>query len=132
LVGAQYKIDSVNYPNDSSVLAQAIQAKALKKKEVLLKPKDPYDLDVIKNERLRIDASLKENGYFYFGPDYLIADVDSAVGNHKVNIDMRVKPETPPYARQPYYIKDVYVFTDFDIHSDTSLISAKSFRLYYN
>ena len=85
---------------------------------------------MIKNERTRVDANLKENGYFYFGPDYLIADVDSTIGNHKVNIDMSVKPETPPYARLPYYIKDVYVFTDYSINSDTSLIGAKKFQGY--
>jgi outer membrane protein assembly factor BamA len=130
LVGAQYKIDSTFYPHDSSVLAKAIQAHALNKKEVLLKRNNAYDLDVIKNERVRIDANLKENGFFYFGPDYLLANVDSTIGNHKVNIDMSIKPETPPYARLPFYIKDVYVFTDFSINGDTSLIGAKNFEGY--
>jgi outer membrane protein assembly factor BamA len=130
LVGAQYKIDSTTYPHDSSALAKQIQATALNKKEVLLKPKEPYDLDIIKNERVRVDANLKENGFFYFNPDYLLANVDSTVGNHKVDIDMRIKHETPPYARLPYYIKDVYVFTNFSINSDTSLIGAKNFKGY--
>jgi len=130
LVDTQYVINATSYPNDSSMLAQNIQQKALNKKEVLLKPKGPYDLDIIKAERTRIDAVLKENGFFYFGPDYLIADVDSTVGNHKVDIDMRLKPETPLYARQPYYIRDIYVFADFDINSDTSLIGAKNFKGY--
>jgi len=130
LVGAQYKIDTVAYPNDSSVLAKTIQATALKKNEVLLKPKDAYDLDMIKNERIRVDANLKEHGFFYFGPDYMLANVDSTVGNHKVDINMGIKPETPPYARLPYYIKDVYVFTDYSINSDTSLIGAKNFHGY--
>ena len=43
---------------------------------------------------------------------------------------MSIKPETPPYARLPYYIKDVYVFTDYSINSDTSLIGAKNFEGY--
>ena len=76
-------------------LAKQIQATAVNKKEVLLKPKDAYDLDMIKNERVRVDANLKEHGFFYFGPDYLLANVDSTIGNHKVDIDMRIKPETP-------------------------------------
>ncbi len=130
LLDTQYRIRQTSYPNDSSALAQKIQQKATKKKYVLLKPNDPYDLNVIKSERTRVDARLKENGFFYFSPDYLIADVDSTVGNHKVDIDMRVKPETPYYARQPYYINDVYVFADFDINSDTSLIGAKNYKGY--
>ncbi len=130
LVGAQYTIRNTSYPNDSSVLAQNIQQKTIKKKYVLLKPKDPYDLDVIKAERARIDARLKENGFFYYSPDYMIANVDSTVGNHKVDINMRIKPETPPYARLPYYINNVYVFADYDINGDTSLIGARTFDGY--
>ena len=65
LVDTQYTISSVTYPADSSLLAQKIQQKAINKKEVLLKPKDPYDLDLIKAERGRIDANLKENGFYY-------------------------------------------------------------------
>ena len=130
LLDSQYKINQASYPNDSSQIAKQIQATAINKKEVLLKPNDAYDLDVIKNERTRIDANLKEHGYYYFGPDYLIADVDSTVGHYKVNINMRVKPETPLIARQPYYIKDVYVFTHYSINSDTSLIGAKKYQGY--
>jgi outer membrane protein assembly factor BamA len=130
LVDTQYRIRQTSYPNDSSVLAQKIQQKATNKKYVLLKPGDPYDLDVIKDERTRVDSRLKQYGFFYFSPDYLIADVDSTVGNHKVDVDMRIKPETPYYARQPYYIKDVYVFADFDINSDTSLIGAQNYHGY--
>jgi outer membrane protein assembly factor BamA len=130
LVGAQYKIDSTVYPNDSSVLAKQIQQTALNKKEVLLKHNAPYDLDVIKLERTRIDANLKEHGFYYFSPDYLLANVDSTIGKHKVNIDMTIKPETPGVARVPYYIKDVYVFADYGIRQDTSLRKAKKFQGY--
>ena len=130
LIDKQYRIDTVSYPHDSSQLAQQIQATAIDKKEVLLKPKDPYDLDAIKAERVRLDANLKEHGYYYFGPDYFIADVDSAHRNYTVDINMHIKPETPDYARQPYYIKDVYVFTNYSLNSDTSLIGAKKFQGY--
>jgi outer membrane protein assembly factor BamA len=130
LLGAQYTIRQTTYPGDSSALAQQIQKSNTNKKELLLKPNAPYDLNTIKNDRVRVDANLKENGFFYFGPDYLIADVDSTVGDHKVDIDMRVKPEAPAYARQPYHINDIYVFTDFDINGDTSLIGAKNFQGY--
>lgn len=130
LLDTQYSIQQTSYPNDSSKLAQTIQRRATRPKYVLLKPGDPYDLDIIKAERTRIDNRLKEHGFFYFSPEYLIANVDSTIGNHKVDIDMRVKPETPSYARRPYHINDVYVFTDFDINGDTSLIGAINFQGY--
>lgn len=57
----------------------------------LLKVGNPYDLDVIKAERERIDARLKERGYFYFNPDYILAKVDSSKGDHEVNIRLVIK-----------------------------------------
>lgn len=131
IIGDQYKIKETSYPSDSSEVAKQIQSTALNKKEVLLKPNDPYDLDVIKNERIRVDANLKEHGYYYFSPDYLIANVDSTVGDHKVDIDMGLKPEMPDEAKLPYYIKNVYVFTNYSLHSDTSLRKAKLYDGYY-
>ncbi len=122
LVGQQYAIQKVTYPDDSSVLAQQIQKlNAHSRKAILLKPGDAYDLEVIKNERTRTDDYLKEHGFYYFSPDDLIANVDSAVSDHKVNINMRIKSATPAYARAPYYINNIYVFADYGLHSDTSL-----------
>ena len=130
LINKQYTLRNVSYPNDSSVLSKQIQATAIKKNEVLLKPKDSYDLDVIKAEDTRIDANLKQNGYYYFSPNYLLGDIDSTAGSHTVNLKMKVKAETPTIARLPYYIRDVYVFTDFDINGDTSLIGAQNYDGY--
>src|SRR5437868_3495126 len=56
--GPQYKIASVHFPDDSSVLVQTIR-QAMDKS--LLQPGKAFDIDVIRAERNRIDASLKEN-----------------------------------------------------------------------
>jgi outer membrane protein assembly factor BamA len=131
MVGKRYIIRNISYPSDSSILSKAIQKRAIRnQKGVLLRSGTPYDLDRIKSERDRIDNRLKNTGYYYFSPDYLIADVDSTVGKHKVDIDMRVKPETPAYARVPYRIRNIYVFADYNIRSDTSIKRAKKIEGY--
>ena len=119
----RYTIRNVTFPNDTSALSRNIQLAT--KKFTLLKAKQPYDLDKIKTERERIDARLKEKGFFYFSPDDLIANVDSTVGNHKVDMDIRVKDSTPVEARQVYRIKDVVVYADYDIQGDTNIAHAK-------
>src|SRR6478736_3593721 len=63
----QYKIKEVKFPEDSSALGKAI---ARTKRRSLLREGRPYDLDVIKDERARIDTRLKERGFYYFNPDY--------------------------------------------------------------
>ncbi len=80
-----------------------------------------YDLDVIKSERERIDAGLKERGMYFFNPDFIIADVDSAVGGHQVDMFLRLKKETPAKAKQEYRLNEVYVFADYNADSDTSM-----------
>jgi outer membrane protein insertion porin family len=119
IVAYRYTIRNVTFPADTSIINRRLV------KYSLLKPKVPYDLDKIKKERTRIDARLKEKGFFYFSPDDIIVNVDSTVGNHQVDMDVRIKPTTPPEAKKVYRIKDVIVFADYDIRSDTSVAQAK-------
>jgi outer membrane protein insertion porin family len=39
----------------------------------------------------RIDARLKEEGFFYFAPEQLIIKVDSTVDNHKGDLVVKIK-----------------------------------------
>jgi outer membrane protein insertion porin family len=128
--GNQYTINSVAFENDSSQLAKAISGTT---SASLLKPGDSYDLDVIKGERLRIDNYLKENGFYFFGPDYLIVKVDSTSGNNKVDMRVSIKPETPGEARQAYRINNVFIYTGYNVNTaiDTSKAYAKLYDGYY-
>jgi outer membrane protein assembly factor BamA len=112
----QYKIKSVVFPEDSSALAKSINKS---KKRTLLIPGKPYDLDVIKKERERIDARLKENGFFYFQPDYILAKVDSTKGDHEVNIKLSIKDKIPEKASKAYTINKVTIYPNFSIQKDT-------------
>ncbi len=130
----QYTIRNISFPDDNSVLSRNIrdrdssQKRAIRKS--LFKEGAPYDLDVVKAERNRIDAQLKQKGFYYFSPEYMIASVDSTVGEHQVDIDMQIKDETPAAARNQYRINDVVVFADYDINSDTSTADAKKYKGY--
>lgn len=112
----QYKINEVKFPDDSSALGKAV---ARTQRRSLLKEGRPYDLDVIKTERERIDARLKERGFYYFNPDYILAQVDSSKGDHLVNIKLKIKEETPQKAREPYKIDKIIVYPNFTVSKDT-------------
>lgn len=115
-LGYRYKIAKIDFPKDSSVLSQHIAATA---GGSLLRTGDWYNLETILEERRRIDGLLKEQGFFYFSPEYLIINVDSTVGNHMVNLYVQPKEETPLDARSVYTIKDVIVYADYELNSDT-------------
>jgi outer membrane protein assembly factor BamA len=112
----QYIIKSVTFPDDSLAMSRIIGRSS---RRSLLKVGKPYDLDVIKAERERIDARLKERGYFYFNPDYILAQVDSSKGDHEVKIKLVIKADAPPKALTAYKINKIIVYPNFSISKDS-------------
>ncbi|MGV3657343.1 MAG: BamA/TamA family outer membrane protein [Chitinophagaceae bacterium] len=129
--GHQYHIDSISFDGDSSRLAQVIRESS---SETLLVPGNPYDLDVIKGERLRIDAFLKERGFYYFNPDFLLVQVDSTDGTHKVDMRVIIKPDVPEPGRTPYTINNVFIYSGYNLTTaslDTNKANAQFYEGYY-
>ncbi|MGZ3755629.1 MAG: translocation and assembly module lipoprotein TamL [Mucilaginibacter sp.] len=127
--GPAYHYRKVEFPQGRNDLDTAITGTS---KQSFLKPGGQYNLDVIKNERTRIDAKLKEEGFYYFAPEDLIMQYDStSAGNHQVDMFVKVKPTTPDEARWIYKIRNIYVYPHYTI-KDTSLKldSAVKYRWY--
>jgi hypothetical protein len=91
--GVHYKINEVHFPDDTSAISKAIRDVS---SESMLKKGDPFNLDVIKGERLRIDVALKERGFYYFSPDHLIVRVDSTNGSDLANLYVNLSLSTTP------------------------------------
>lgn len=111
--GAQYIISKVTYQKDSSLINNEIQKI---ENQSLLKIGQPFNLDVIKSERERIDNGLKEKGFYYFNQDNIIVQVDSTVSrNHKVELNVKLKNNTPELATQQFSINNIIVFPNYSI-----------------
>jgi len=111
--GARYLVEGVKFQKDSTLVNQEIQNIAEK---TYLKNGRPFDLDVIKAERERIDNGLKERGFYYFHPDNIIVQADSTVSkNHKVELNVKLKDNTPNLATQQFSIDKVVVFPNYNI-----------------
>ncbi len=129
--GNQYTIANLAFPADSTALAATIAETA---KESLLKKGEPFDLDVIKGERARIDAYVKEKGFYFFGPDYLLMEVDTISDNNTVDMRLIVKPETPQRAKDAYRINNVFIYSGYNLSTanlDTNKSAAKLYDGYY-
>ena len=129
--GSQYTIQTVTLLKDSSAVNKAIAADF---SETLLQKGKPFDLDIIKLERIRIDADLKENGFYFFNPDFLIVNVDSNLKNNKVDLFVKVKQGVPGEAQHTYDIKDVYIFSDYKLSggaADTSKLKAVQYKNFF-
>lgn len=111
--GSRYLISNVKFQQDSTLVNKEILALSDK---TLLKSGKPFDLDVIKNERERIDSGLKERGFYYFSGDNIIVQADSTVSkNHKVELNVKLKENTPALATEQFSIDKVIVFPNYNI-----------------
>jgi outer membrane protein insertion porin family len=130
--GPQYTINKVVFRKDSSLISNDIDSDFNK---TLLLPGNSYNLDVIKAERARIDRMLKEKGYYFFKPDYILVLVDSTIGNHKVDMYVKLKHnEIPDEAYRVYTINDIYIYANYRLrgeHADTSKANRVKVDDYY-
>ncbi len=111
IAGPGYKIREVAFDVDST--KQWGRDMASTKDATLLRRGNNYNLDVVINERERIDVAMKNKGYYYFNADNMLLDVDSTVGRHQVDMFMTVKPETAERAKHPQRIGKIVVFPDY-------------------
>ena len=117
--GRPYRIRSVQYPPAADGINGAIHDL---QQNSILKPGNIYTLNDFENERLRIDSSLKEIGYFYFNADYLLFIADTVAGPGELKVWLKLKSDIPPEAILPFRFSDIYVADDYSLqeyHPDT-------------
>ncbi len=119
----RYTINEVKFINkDSSFFSKNLLQT---QENSLLKINEPYRFDNIKSERERIDRNLKQKGFYFFRPDYLIVKADTSLKNRKVNLSLELKPNTIQTALKQYHIKDILVYVDA---ADSSIFQQKAKR----
>ncbi len=127
--GPSYSIRNIKFPNGKTSLDTAVAGTS---KQTLLKSGNNYNLDIIKGERIRIDAKLKEEGFYYFAPEDLIMRIDTPIANHQVDVTIEIKGETADRARKIYDINNIYIYPNYTL-KDTSLMLDKAhpYRNYF-
>ena len=123
----RYFIREVKFPQDSSAIASLVRKT---ERRSLLKTGEPYSLEVIKTERERIDARLKEKGFYYFNADYLLIQVDSTVADHQVDLIVKLKTDAPEQSKMQYKINNVVVYPNYSINTNDVTSSSDSIVKY--
>ncbi|MDP3469421.1 MAG: BamA/TamA family outer membrane protein [Daejeonella sp.] len=117
MAGPQYMINSVRFTTDSSSLGKAVTASSA---GTFLKAGDPYSLDAVKAERERINGQLKEKGFYFFGSDDLIVQVDSTNNQNMVDMYVNIKKTVSQKARDIYKIRNIYIYPNYKLNDSTS------------
>lgn len=120
-VKPRYYIDSVGFLVDSTPVRKALK---LTSGKTVFKKGDPYRFDNIKIERERISQAIKQQGYYYFLPDYVAVLADNDTTLHKTKLYFAIKPEIPAAAAVPYSIRNVFIYPNYSLSTaqvDTNL-----------
>jgi outer membrane protein insertion porin family len=116
-----YKYNDIIFPKDSSSKDSSSLEKAIAKTEArsLLKKGERYDLDILLQERIRIEERLQRNGFYYFNADDILFRMDTSLGTRELKMYISIKEETSEKSKQVYRIAEVNVYPDYRLGNDT-------------
>lgn len=106
VAGKPYKLGFIEYPTDSSEVAAMI---ARHKDASLLYKGQRYCADTLAAERERITTLLRDSGFYYFRPDYLLYHADTTRQSGTVDLRMFIAPNVPADAMRPYKTGNITV-----------------------
>ena len=109
---APYRLASYQWYGASDTLARLLQPQL---PQAALQKGSRYDLDALRTERQRLDAFLKEHGYFAFSPDYFIFRADTNLNNRSFNLYLSIKSETPEEALRAYRIEEINIYPNYQV-----------------
>lgn len=116
---AQYQLDSVPEP------LQAEMQKSVKTTK--FESGTRFDLTNLKIERERIDAELKNKGYYNFSSSFLIFEADTNQYDRKrYDLFLTLKKEVPKKSIVPYTISKINVYPDY--HNETEQFDIERFN----
>ncbi len=119
-VRAPYRMATYGLENDSLPVHDAIQRSL---SETVLEKGTVFDIGNLKAERERIDVYLKQRGYYYFNPDFLIFEADTnRYKNKQFDLFLRFKRESPPKAFVPQVINKITVYPEYQVTKDTATL----------
>lgn len=118
-----YLIRNINYFFQDATLAPMVLADTSSNK---FKSGELFDVDVLQEERVRIETLLRDSGYYAFNRDYIYYSVDSSLQNQQVDItlDIRNYPKQDRNGKiihvdHPVFkIRKVYMITDYEVMSN--------------
>lgn len=96
----------------------------------VLREGEAYNLANIVAERERIDRYLKENGYYYFSPEFMLVRADTGFEANKLDLTVKLKAgEIPEEATQKYYINEVLILPNYRLNNGQQRIRRDSTRV---
>lgn len=117
--GKPYRIKSVNYVIEDTIIRQIVLKDTINQ---IVKKGTRFDMDFLREERMRIEKLLKEEGYFFFSRDFITFSADTTVADKRVDLELIIRNrftrnefgDRIPQTYQKYEISNVFIYTHYD------------------
>ena len=124
-----YTLDSIQYVHirhrADSLIDATIGDRILHKGE-------NFNVVQLQAERERISSLLRNNGYYYFRPDFITYQADTLLNPGKVALRVAPKESLPPSALRPWKLGDISVWLNgYQNETPTDSIRYKDLTIHY-
>ena len=114
-------------PYRYNVIKSQVSDEGLKKqfpsiaRNSLIQPGVIFNQSILDQERQRITRAYQDSGYFFFDENAIVFDIDSTVGNKKIDITISVLNHKSQNFNNKYMIENVFVYGDYDMLLDSQI-----------
>lgn len=124
-----YTLDSVEYVHIRHRADSLIDATA---GERLLRTGAPFNVVRLQAERERISSMLRDNGYYYFRPDFITYQADTTLVPGKVTLRVAPKESLPRTALRTWRLGDISVWLNgYNNEPPTDSVRYKNLTVHY-
>ena len=104
----------------------------LNESDRLIHTGDLFSIEKLEAERQRITAIMRNNGYYYFRPEYVVYQADTTLSSHRVNLRAGLRQGAPRSILRPWRIGDIAVYlSGYDNETPTDSIRYKDLMIHY-
>ncbi|MDD2953439.1 MAG: BamA/TamA family outer membrane protein [Parabacteroides sp.] len=128
-MNAPYTLDSIQYRHIRQRADSLIDATAADR---LLRQGENFNVVRLQAERERVSSLLRDNGYYYFRPDFITYQADTLLSPGKVSLRVSPKESLPPSALRPWKLGDISVWLNgYQNEPPTDSIRYKDLTIHY-
>lgn len=99
----------------------------------LLYKGDQFNVIRLEQERQRIASLMRDNGYYYFRPDYIVYEADSTLAPQKVSLRMQLKEGLSPQVLRSWRVGNIMVnLSDNSFNDLKDTLQYKDMTIAYN
>lgn len=124
-----YTYDSISYVRLRHRIDTLVQRNI---GQTLLKEGENFNVNRLEAERQRVSSLLRNNGYYYFRPEFISYQADTVQHPGQVALRISTKPGLPGSALRPWRLGDISIWLNgFNSEPPTDSIRYKDLTIHY-